>query len=559
MPEEISISLLSALSPKEEVGLSPPTSRGSPGEFDLLLQEVKGLETTPGMEFLLKPVSSGVLQGNSAEEGVLPEVPTTMGLSILSSGEEIAFAELSSQNFPETSEGTLSPEELDAVVKERDALAAILVQTPFVQELSTQSAETSPSPNDGLVSMLSVDLTVGPFPVSESAPLTTASTPMLPAEPTVILTQENVSVAVETPEDPLLRTNSPEVGKDYLSFSGSEERISPTGLLRSLQAAILSEETPQDELTSSPPEAEREPFSRVGRIFRTTSEGRGTLEVPRVSVFTVTEPLLRNPQMSSGTVSVKVPTGENNPLSTRTINPKKFSVKGERGFVSTPLQRAQEVVLRRAAQVAFLGESLLREGSHLSGSASPRGETVDREEMRILERPLESLVRAERTQPRVRLSEPSESSSVEEWSSPEHTSRVVSQGTTPPVTSVSSSVTTTSTATTPQVYAPLMELIAQEARRNVRLGKREFRIQLKPAHLGSVELEVIWERDVVYVRITAASKESQKILEENIAELERALQKQGLGFEADLPWKTPRWDLRRWSPPWRPGLTLTRS
>lgn len=551
MPEEIWVCLLSALSSKEEVGLPPRTSRGSPGEFDLLLHQVTATES---LETALGLAPSDVPLSLAAERNALSEILTSMDTPALSSAENVSLAELSPANLPNTTpETTLPPEELEAVLKERDALAAILAQTPFVKGPFPEIPNAEERGESASVPMRFDGPSVGSSP--EGGAVTPS--PMVFAEPTVVPSPSSSSVAAETPENPLPRTTPSEVGKDYLPLPEGEERISTRRLLRSLQATVLGEESLRDESTPRPEAAEGGRASLLKRVPPTSLGVRDDFEVPRVSV--VAEPLLRVSNPSTGTVSVKVPAEENNTLSARAVSPMKLPVRNGKSLLSTPLHRAQEVVLRRAARVAFVGESPLREGSDLSVNTPPGSQTVGRETGRILEQPLESLVRAERARPRVRPPEATESSRVEEWSSPEHTSRVVSQGATPPVTPSSPSATTTSVTTTPQVYTPLMEQIAQEARRNVRLGKREFRIQLRPAHLGSVELEVVWERDVVYVRITAASRESQKILEENIGELERALQKQGLGFEAGLPWKAPKWDLRRWAPPWRPGLTITRS
>jgi len=97
-----------------------------------------------------------------------------------------------------------------------------------------------------------------------------------------------------------------------------------------------------------------------------------------------------------------------------------------------------------------------------------------------------------------------------------------------------------SAVTTHQAYTPLMEFLANEVRRNVRLGKREFRVQLNPEALGSVELEMVMDGDTLTVRVKAASKLSQRILEENLGDLATALEAHGLGLDTEVPWQAER-------------------
>lgn len=85
-----------------------------------------------------------------------------------------------------------------------------------------------------------------------------------------------------------------------------------------------------------------------------------------------------------------------------------------------------------------------------------------------------------------------------------------------------------------------MEFLANEVRRNVRLGKREFRVQLNPEALGSVELEMVMDGDTLTVRVKAASKLSQRILEENLGDLATALEAHGLGLDTEVPWQAER-------------------
>jgi hypothetical protein len=94
--------------------------------------------------------------------------------------------------------------------------------------------------------------------------------------------------------------------------------------------------------------------------------------------------------------------------------------------------------------------------------------------------------------------------------------------------------------TTHQTYTPLMEFLANEIRRNVRLGKREFRILMNPEELGNVELEMVMDGDALSVRIKAASKPSQRILEENLGDLAKALEAVGMDLESEIPWVAER-------------------
>jgi len=94
--------------------------------------------------------------------------------------------------------------------------------------------------------------------------------------------------------------------------------------------------------------------------------------------------------------------------------------------------------------------------------------------------------------------------------------------------------------TTHQTYTPLMEFLANEIKRNVRLGKREFRILMNPEELGNVELEMVMDGDALSVRIKAASKPSQRILEENLGDLAKALEAVGMDLETEIPWVAER-------------------
>jgi flagellar hook-length control protein FliK len=91
-----------------------------------------------------------------------------------------------------------------------------------------------------------------------------------------------------------------------------------------------------------------------------------------------------------------------------------------------------------------------------------------------------------------------------------------------------------------QGLSPLMEFVAYEARRQVRLGKREFRVQLNPEHLGSVELEVVLEGNELIVRMKAASETAQQVLEENIEQLARSLAEQGMTLDVEIPWRAEK-------------------
>jgi hypothetical protein len=633
-----SVHLLDLLRPKEG---RPPNaakgSRGSPDEFDGLLERIRKTDGTQPTE---RPEAAKASESPSASESVpttptstdtrpaprveltsasrtatpaetpdnatapktattaTPTAPSTASPSVEPDASEMPTV---AKPIPTTDISTLTPDEIEAVLKERDALAAMLAKaTPVPEDAQTvapvadaaTSAEpllTDTTPPSAVIVASRVDADVAVPP--GTTPLAVASVPP-PAETPLAVAPEPSSPTTEA--TPLFTTASPKVGKDYPAVLTGEERISTSELLRALQATVLGEESSDDAPVTwrSDVLAASEGSERTRLVVPETPSEHSVLRTLGVKALldgnpadarltTTPSSLLRS---ASGKASVKTlagtipvlespnPTGAPN-RETTSANAGS-SVEGATRLTGSPLQRAQEAILRRAARVAFLERNATTQSAEMTGVSrqTPRldSEPMVREMARALDRPTESLVRAERARARVRSSEPSESGiAASEWNSPEHTSRVASQSATPPVTATSPPVTSASVAATPQAYAPLMEQVAQEARRNVRLGKREFRIQLNPANLGSVQLEVVWDHDIVKVKITAASKESQKILEENVVELEQALQRQGLGFDADLPWKAsddspdadkPPMDLRsaRWTPAWRPGLTVTR-
>jgi len=573
---KVTLSLLDLLR-LSEAPATTPASRGSPGEFDGLLtqiQEAEGALTTEPLRGLaVEPSAENALAAAFGERSSEPTLTTAISFAVSEVPLASSGTALSGEETATSERSALTPEEAEAVLRERDLLAALLSQTAqTVRENGSLPPTTEPTPS--LTAVEVVPVVGGNAPLSEATAeeTTTLGTPLVAAAAEKLPTEE---------VPPPLR-----VGKDYPVVLKGEETISTTALLRALQAKVLDEE----------PAPAASPTSRAGLLTEseTPSPFPGALE-PETGVFrtlgartlmddhpartpllTVSflrsegAPLVTTP--SAGTIPVSSPL---NPTGApgRTLTNAESRVEGATRFSGSPLQRAQEVILRRAAQMAFAERNAsagnVGEGG-TARSARLDAEPLVREMVRSLDRPVESLVRAERARTRARTGEPGERGpSAPEWNSPEHTSRVASQSATPPVTATAPSAAATSVAATPLAYAPMMEQIAQEARRNVRLGKREFRILLNPPHLGSVELEVVWDHDVVRVKITAASKESQKILEENVAELERALQRQGLGLDADLPWKASRRssgevDLRsdrwttRWTTTWRPGLTVTR-
>lgn len=635
-----SVSLLDMLRPKDERASSPVKgSRGSPGEFDGLLERIRKADGTrpaerpdaakasesppegepvaPAIPVSASPESDAaprVELASASTSGTPAETPTDAAVSettttppatasLPSNAAPNAKAALAdAEAIPTTDVASMTPDEVAAVLKERDALAAILAKTPAVSEGTPTVAvaadgEAAAQPTATLPTLPTELVAASVTGAAATVPLTPLT---VDAEAVPPSAETPVVVATEPSSPPLdafalLTSPAPLVGKDYPAVSNGEERISTTALLQALEATVLGDESSDDAPITwrSGVLSASEGMPRTGVASAEPRVDGSVLQTLGVKALldgnpadtrlaAMTTASLARP--SNGSATAKAIAGtipvlahaspEGAPSREATPAQAVSRVVGAARLNDSPLERAQQAIQRRAARAAFFEPNA--PSPSVGMPAAPRwaahldGEPLVREMARSLERPVESLVRAERARTRLRSSDSSESgAAVSEWSSPEHTSRVASQSATPPVTATQPAMTTASVAATPQAHAAVMEQVAQEARRNVRLGRREFRIQLNPENLGSVELEVVWDHDVVKVKIAAASKESQKILEENIGELERALQRQGLGFDTDLPWKaagssdalarTPM-DLRssRWMPAWRPGLTVSR-
>jgi flagellar hook-length control protein FliK len=350
-------------------------------------------------------------------------------------------------------------------------------------------------------------------------------------------------------------------GKDFPSVMPGEERISTQALLRSMSQEMFGVENPEG--VEEAPISWRtgltigaEPASQPSLQALVQASGMGD-NAPR-SLVTLAMSSGQTSRLAASTLLTRPDVGQTAAVvgtlsanrsadwfsvPSRSLTPDPVGTVARAGLIlstsqqAESLQGAQQAILRRAAHTAFLNENAGK-SAQVVGTATvhPLGtEAFLREVSRSAEVGTESLVRTERSRSRTVFSEaPARSASSTEWSSVERTVHAGAQAATPPVTTPAP---TTAMTAAPQAYAPLMEHIAQEARRQVRLGKREFRIQLNPEALGSVELEVVWDDDVLTVRFKAASEQSQRILEDHITELEQALNQQGFGMDTTLPWR----------------------
>ncbi len=206
------------------------------------------------------------------------------------------------------------------------------------------------------------------------------------------------------------------------------------------------------------------------------------------------------------------------------------------------LEAAQAALSQRAADRAFQSPRVVMEQAprvvDVLGEGTTRfGDTEQavRDAIVARENRMHSFVRAQR----VRGAAPSPvAGGAGSSAGAEQATPIVGAATTSaPGTAATASASGT---TTHQTYTPLMEFLANEIRRNVRLGKREFRIQMNPEELGNVELEMVMDGDALSVRIKAASKPSQRILEENLGDLAKALEAVGMDLETEIPWVAER-------------------
>ncbi|GIX07160.1 MAG: hypothetical protein KatS3mg115_1563 [Candidatus Poribacteria bacterium] len=348
----------------------------------------------------------------------------------------------------------------------------------------------------------------------------------------------------------------PGSGKDFPSAGGGLENISTDRLLQALEREILAQGSRSGATTGQTPAELR---------FRTL-----TAAVPARSAELAPSALLRQglvQRLEGMGRSVALGTPDEGSSSgggvgtLRALHQLRATESGSRawarlagqagdtvsaGRVSSPasgsgrpvgLEGARWALRRRAAQAAFGGqtrtEGLPRPLEAATGGGRPILSGPRSPEERGGREP-PSLVRQRRA-----ISEPS----GEGWRAwvpreeirpyePSHAGAAAT-----PTPSSAGSAGSAQTTTVQQAYSPLMQMLAQEVRRQVRTGKREFRIRLEPEALGSVEMEVSIQEGELVVRLKAASPESQKLMEAHLDELEAALAEHGMRLDVELPWR----------------------
>ncbi|MDA1191392.1 MAG: flagellar hook-length control protein FliK, partial [Candidatus Poribacteria bacterium] len=188
------------------------------------------------------------------------------------------------------------------------------------------------------------------------------------------------------------------------------------------------------------------------------------------------------------------------------------------------LQSAQTILSRRAAFRAFGGDRSQLVDAEPNPIRQQAVEHLMREYARTQDASSASFVRQSRDGRMKAPSAESASGFRSDWSdyrAGEHNAQAAS-GVNAQAAQVAQASPNTTTAAH-QGYSPLIEYLAQESRKQVRLGKREFRIHMNPESMGSVDLEVVMEGNSLVLKLTAASKETQELLEEHIGELADAL------------------------------------
>lgn len=599
--QQPSITLIDALRPRGAPSSSGLTaSRGSPGEFEGALKAAEGIATAgriaPATGPSL-PEGSGSVQptGEVPRSGLVSEPSGVAGSPEAMSAEEADAAVLAAILAGVETVDVSAPADFDEEAL-LARLAALEAEEAFADPDGTPSAEA-----------MSLALAASVAPTSMPTP---ESRPVAGTEPSLTallnrtsdghsaISATTVSVATSTEEAiSLVRSGTAVPGKDFPTLTIGGERISSQDLLQALSADMFGDE--DAEMAPSPwrlgaaavAEGENRLGSLAGLALNArggaaavgigstmgSEPGDGRLAMPLTAAMLASQGAKGVPATPVGTLPALqgadvIHASSRGMASTGTTS--RESASGILG--QTPLQRAQQAIQRRAAFSAFLDRSAVGE----SGNVPTRSETalrvgdssrLARELSRSMDASVESFVRAERSRTRTSVASMSPRSSQQaEWESHSSTAQAGAHGATPPPAAMAAPpVTSATVASTPQAYAPLMEYIATESRRHIKLGKREFRIQLNPESLGAVELEVVLDEDVLTVRIKAASKESQKILEDHIRELEDALNRQGIGMDADLPWKgsdgsasransSRAIDLRAaiWARSWRPGVTV---
>jgi hypothetical protein len=385
---------------------------------------------------------------------------------------------------------------------------------------------------------------------------------------TTAIPQPEVSVAAEYAAVP--QQAGEVAGTNFPSLPEDGERISTRGLLDALAARLKEVEQPEEPLPEwrasllvdggDPDEATwpgaqnagigRDATTRLlwdllGRAGTPRAEGTTPLMVRVLAAQgdprTMAQPLGTLHAVGAANPLTTLPRSETAALDVAS-GPYAAASPSEGGGPEAGIQAlvtARRVLSRQAASAAFAYQGTVSE-------ANARGRFLAREAgleasaraSREIEGAAESFVRAERLRARISAAEPR--GSLAEWRPSDGAGQIGAAGVTPPAATGSTSAPQAPSPASPQAYLPLWEYLAQETRRQVRLGKQEFRIQLYPESLGNVELEVVWEGDILRVRFRAESRETERLLRENIGDLQRALGQHGMALDAAQPWDTPQ-------------------
>ncbi len=102
------------------------------------------------------------------------------------------------------------------------------------------------------------------------------------------------------------------------------------------------------------------------------------------------------------------------------------------------------------------------------------------------------------------------------------------------VTTINNQVTETKSAFTmpqPVRNSEIINQVVQQAKVIMGQDKSEMVIQLKPDHLGKLELKVVTEQGIVAAKFIAESQQVKEIIETNMQLLKDSLQKQGISIE----------------------------
>jgi flagellar hook-length control protein FliK len=102
------------------------------------------------------------------------------------------------------------------------------------------------------------------------------------------------------------------------------------------------------------------------------------------------------------------------------------------------------------------------------------------------------------------------------------------------VTTINNQVTETKSAFTmpqPVRNSEIIDQVVQQAKVIMGQDKSEMVIQLKPDHLGKLELKVVTEQGIVAAKFIAESQQVKEIIETNMQLLKDSLQKQGISID----------------------------